>query len=149
MYIIVKKQRTKSKYNTQITRSIKWHYSYLFPRKLAPQHLLISHRCRGGWAHWSHPLSPRPTSARAAWTCNIIKVCLLQNGKKETMKNITEQTMKKCEHDKNDELCRYFSLPEMIFLNEIKERQSAKSIRLLTKKYSEIIRYSFSDYSWY
>ena len=59
---------------------------------------------------------------------------------KETLKNITEQTMKKCEHDKNDEFCRYFNLPEMIFLNKIKERQSAKSVRLLTKKYSELSR---------
>ena len=59
---------------------------------------------------------------------------------KEALKNITQQTMKKCEQDKNDEFCRYFSLPEMIFLNKIKERQSAKSVRLLTKKYSEISR---------
>ena len=55
---------------------------------------------------------------------------------KELLKNITDQTLKKCDDSKKHDICQYLRLPEMKFLAKIKERQSAKSIQILTKKYS-------------
>ena len=55
---------------------------------------------------------------------------------KEALRNISKQTFEKCTKDKNDSFCQYFTLNEMKFLAKIKERQSAKSIKILTKKYS-------------
>ena len=55
---------------------------------------------------------------------------------KELLKKVTEQTLKRCADNKKDDSCQYLSLPEMKFLAKIKERQSAKSIQILTKKYS-------------
>ena len=54
---------------------------------------------------------------------------------KEALRNISKQTFDKCAKDKNDLSCKYFSLNEMKFLAKIKERQSVKSIKILTKKY--------------
>ena len=55
---------------------------------------------------------------------------------RELLKNATEQTLKRCAGSKKDNFCQYLRLPEMKFLAKIKERQSEKSIQILTKKFS-------------